>query len=48
MAKTSSQAQADPKQLEEAQKFWNSFTKLAKYCCIAVAVALVLMALFLL
>ena len=38
----------DPKELEEAQEFWDFFMKASKYCIVAVIIVLILMALTLL
>lgn len=48
MADLKTQPDVDPEQFENAQQLWTRFIKLTKYCCIAIAITLVLMALFLL
>ena len=48
MATSQKSIEIDEKQLSEAQVLWERFIKLSKVACIATAVTLVLLALFLL
>lgn len=44
---TKTNTDVDPKSLEDARTTWHEFTRVTKYGCIAVAVILILMRVFL-